>query len=103
MFLGAVTLMAWVMPLVVAGSFVTGIIDGRTRYRKLTPPFLKTKIRAGIALFVLSLASLAVVVTPLWPGVSGTLIMSAVAAGQCACAAVLGAVGVELAGPRLPG
>ncbi|MFX0115410.1 MAG: hypothetical protein ACFFB3_12745 [Candidatus Hodarchaeota archaeon] len=42
-------------PIFVLAGGVTGIIDGKVRYRKIQTPFLKWKIAAGLTLFIVSI------------------------------------------------
>lgn len=45
------------LPLSVIAAFLVGLLDGKTRYKRLTTPALKSKMVLGIAFFVLSLAA----------------------------------------------
>ena len=43
------------LPLLIIGGGITGIIDGKVRFRKLDTPYLKRKIILGSVLFIVSL------------------------------------------------
>ncbi|MHA2173980.1 MAG: hypothetical protein ACXABI_04085 [Candidatus Hodarchaeales archaeon] len=43
------------LPLLIVGGGITGVIDGKIRFRKIDTPYLKRKIILGSILFVLSL------------------------------------------------
>ena len=50
-----VQFLAWVFPVAVLGAFVTGLADGKVRYRKVTTPRLFQKIVVGSVLILSSL------------------------------------------------
>jgi len=98
--------LSWIFPLMVLGAFLTGIIDGKVRYRKLSTPRLLQKSVLG-TIFVV--ASIVVAVLPaignfegeanfgLWLGYVITSVVSLVAAS------VLGKWGAHLVGGVMPG
>lgn len=53
-----VTFSLFVFPLTLILSFVSGIVDGLTRFKTLETPLLKGKIYFGIAIFVISVLML---------------------------------------------
>ncbi len=48
-------IMAYLFPLTVAAAYVSGLFDAKTRFRKLSPPALRTKITIGAMLFAVSM------------------------------------------------
>lgn len=99
----AMTVLALVQPFVVIGAFLTGLIDGKTRFRKVTTPMLRIKIVMGTALFMLSVAGFVVALRGL--GVGGVEHLLFVALNFCGtiCIALLGKVGAGLMNARFPG
>jgi uncharacterized membrane protein len=91
------------LPFAAAASIATGMLDGKTRFRRLRAPFLRYKIVLGGAYFLLSLV--AVLVTFLvGPGAPWVRIVDAVLLAGCvACAAVLGRIGGKLLYALFPG
>ncbi len=91
------------LPFVGAGAIATGMLDGKTRFRKLTTPFLKRKIFLGSVFVVSALAALALtfVAGPLVPWVR---IADAILLASCvACSVVLGRIGGRLMTALFPG
>ncbi|MHA2155218.1 MAG: hypothetical protein ACXABU_07760 [Candidatus Hodarchaeales archaeon] len=88
-------------PLLVIGGGITGIIDGKVRFRKLSTPYLQRKIILGSVLFVVSVLILFVhnldgtdVIIGL---IEGLLIFSAFG-----IASYLGWIGAEMICPIVP-
>jgi hypothetical protein len=61
--IGAAELIGSVFPLVVIAGFLTGLADGKMRYRKLKTPFLIIKIVAGLVFMLVSSALSAIILT----------------------------------------
>ena len=61
--LGAVELLGSMFPLAVLAGFVTGLADGKMRFRKLKTPFLAIKIVAGLVFIIVSSAIAAIILT----------------------------------------
>jgi hypothetical protein len=55
-FLETSRILGMILPFAVCGGFISGIIDGHIRYKRLNTPFLKLKITAGIVFIVSSFA-----------------------------------------------
>lgn len=53
--LGTATFCAVVFPFTVLGAFLTGLVDGKLRFKSLKPPILKKKIIYSVVMFVASL------------------------------------------------
>ncbi|MGC3979403.1 MAG: hypothetical protein QM751_14980 [Paludibacteraceae bacterium] len=56
--MNVVTFSIFVFPLTLIVSFVSGIVDGLTRFKTLETPLLKGKIYYGIAIFIISILML---------------------------------------------
>jgi hypothetical protein len=98
-----VQFLGWLFPVAVLGGFVTGLADGKVRYRKVTTPRLFQKIVVGSVLILSSLVQALLVsvgnfgTLNLW---LGFLVASAV---SMACCAVLGIWGARLVAGAMPG
>jgi len=93
---------ALILPLGVVGAIASGLVDGRVKFKRLSPPFLVQKITAGTCLLIVSGANAAVVLFEgLGPGTLPWVLGLGVA--SLACAVVLGHTGKKLILPILPG
>ncbi len=90
------------MPLSVAAAFLCGLIDGKTRFKRLTTPYLVRKISAASLLLVLSTAMgiIALVYGTEYPGRLFLLFLSL---GCIACEIFLAEIGKNLMNAKLPG
>ncbi len=79
-----VKISALLMPFTVAAAFICGLIDGKTRFKRLTTPYLKRKIAAASVLMVLS-AAMAAAAWMYGTGYPGRLIILLLAVGCIAC------------------
>jgi rubredoxin len=97
-----VAVLALFLPLTVIPAIAAGLIDGKTRFRKVTTPHLVTKIIAGSVFFVLSVFMAA---STFYYGISypGKLYIFILALGCIACQVVLGEIGKTLLNAKLPG
>jgi hypothetical protein len=88
-------------PLLVIGGGITGLIDGKVRFRKLTTPYLQRKIIMGSVLFVISVLIFIVHNLESTDGLigllEGLLIFSAFG-----IASYLGWIGAEMICPIVP-
>lgn len=97
--------LAWIYPLAVLGGYLSGLADGKVRYRKLSAPLLLRKSLVGMLFLIASLAQ-SVLVT-FWnfgPGnavVWSVFVVAALVA--MASAAVLGKWGASLFIGAMPG
>ncbi len=91
------------LPFVVIGGFVTGIIDGKTRFRKVTTPMLKQKIAWGIGFFVISL--LLFIINSILPiqTLPIHLIATVLLLAAAVCATILGKLGGTLVNSKFQG
>lgn len=103
MCLDAVWVIASLLPYFVMFSFLTGLVDGKIRFRKVTTPFLKTKIVAGLFLLIISVALslLAFLVqletSPLYEWFTLLTVLAVI------CSIVLGFIGGRLTEAKFPG
>lgn len=91
------------MPFFVALSFLTGLLDGKIRFRKLSTPFLKKKIIIGLIFFITSIALAALAFTeqfPATPTLEYFTLLTIIASG---CTVLLGFIGGRLAEAKFPG
>jgi len=96
--------LAVALPITLAASFVSGIADGRVRFRKLKAPYLRIKLWVGITYIGLSLIFLMSLLLSAAPGTMlWTLLCIATAIGLLACTSILGNIGSRIASSRLPG
>lgn len=93
-----ITFSIWALPLSLVLSFISGIVDGITRFKTLRTPLLKSKIIFSIAILILSFTQL-IIFTPnnyTWL----TVVISLLSLG---CAVKLGLLGKHLIDVILPG
>ncbi len=67
--LATVFVLAVLLPITVLAAIALGILDGKTRFKRLATPYIKTKIGLGILLFILATATALVAVfiaAPAW-------------------------------------
>jgi len=87
-----------VLPLSLLVAFITGIIDGMTRFKSLKPPLLRNKILFGLLILLISLI--------LWfapdPKTHASLFLLISLIGLCS-AVILGLIGKKLLNVILPG
>lgn len=89
------------LPLLIIGGGITGIIDGKVRFRKLDTPYLKRKIILGSVLFIMSLVIFSIhnmkSTDPLMILLEGIVTVIAFA-----IASYLGWIGAEMMCPIVP-
>jgi hypothetical protein len=90
-------------PFFVLLSFVTGLVDGKTRFRRVTTPILKRKIALGIVFFVSSTVMAILALRPGFP--EGTIPFAFIGCAVVSFVAsfFLGLLGSSLLGSKLPG
>lgn len=89
------------LPVTVLGGFVSGIFDGKVRFKKIQTPILRKKMGLGTSFLVLSILSAVLIYQPQ----TATLILVeiiclALASGL---ATILGLMGASLIESKLPG
>ncbi|HRG03648.1 MAG: rubrerythrin [Bacteroidia bacterium] len=90
----------FVFPITLIGAFLSGILDGLTRFKTLDTPLLKSKIYYGAAILILSFAML---LSLLFMPEKYTFIDLILSLGALFCAVKLGMMGKELLNVILPG
>jgi rubredoxin len=91
------------LPLSVAASIISGMIDGKARFKQITTPILKKKIIVAILFFIFSIG---VVLLLNVPNIDPVLLLRLliVLSGICAlCSLFLGYNGGRLSGKEVPG
>ena len=100
---GILSALEGVLPLAVIASFLTGLLDGRIRFRRTTTPLLRRKKLLGLVFFVTTAAAaiLTFVVGPYeaWVRTVDAVLL----AGGVACAIGLGRIGAGLLPALFPG
>lgn len=99
----AILVMVAALPPAILGAFLTGILDGRTRFRKLSTPYLRIKLAFGSLYFVLASATAVLVFAAPWTEGPRFWIVAALSAIQFAITVVLGRIGADIACARMPG
>ena len=82
-------------PFAVLGGFLTGLIDGRIRFKRLIAPYLKLKLFAGIVFLAVSTTESVIIHTSgIQPGTIWSILgLNLIALG---CVALLGRYGERL-------
>ncbi|HJV78441.1 MAG TPA: hypothetical protein VJ602_08665 [Paludibacter sp.] len=93
-----ITFSIWALPLSLVLSFISGIVDGITRFKTLRTPLLKSKIIFSITILILSFTQLIIFTPNTYTWV--TIIISLASLG---CAIKLGLLGKHLIDVILPG
>jgi hypothetical protein len=96
-------MLSFFIPLAVLLSFSSGLLDAKTRFRRLTTPILTKKIILGTTFFVFSCLMLALALMPDFP--EGWLLKAYIVfnVGAFACGFFLGLMGGKLMRAELPG
>ncbi len=97
-----VKVLALLMPFCVAAAFICGLIDGKTRFKRLTTPYLVKKISAASVLLTLSIA-MAVIAQLYGTEYPGRLFLLLLSFGCIACEIFLAEIGKTLINAKLPG
>ena len=91
-----------VLPPTVIAALIAGLIDAKTKFKKLSAPAVVRKIVIGSVLLALSTGNAAIVLLcGLRSGAQGYVLLLAVA--SLVCAVLLGMIGKRLIAPILPG
>jgi rubredoxin/uncharacterized membrane protein len=100
--LATVRVVSVLLPLTVAAAITAGLIDGRTRFKKLSTPIIKKKIITGSILLILSVCTAAVAIAygTDYPGRLFLLILSLAC---IACEIILATLGKTIINAKLPG
>ena len=101
--LSSLEFISYCLPIVAIATFLTGVLDGRTRFKKVKSPILRKKIAYGTGFLIFTLA---LGICTLVLGYSGSalrLIIIALALGSFGSSFVLGLLGTSLINSALPG
>ena len=97
----AVEMLVYLLPLSVFGAFISGVFDGKVRFKKISTPALKKKMILGAALFAVTAAMLYIQIAG---GVEAMLLpitfLSVFALGL---QAILARIGIKLMFAYMPG
>lgn len=97
-----VRVLAFCLPFTLIGAFLSGMLDGKTRFRRYTTPILKRKIFIGGVFLVLSL--LLPAATQVGPqSVAADVTVLLLSAGCLVCSMFLGLLGASLLEAKFPG
>lgn len=91
------------MPVVVAGAFLSGVFDAKTRFRKVKTPLLIRKMLLGSLLFLISCGIAAVSIYIPLNSPSLYLMVIGLTLPAVGCATLLGLIGTGLLTARFPG
>lgn len=100
---GVIRMLAVCLPFVVAGGFVSGLIDGKVRFRKVTTPILRLKMIAGAAFFVCSCAGAYVPYSRFELTTAGIMIFLIIQFLCIVCNTALGRWGTSILNSKFPG
>jgi hypothetical protein len=99
----ALLMLGLVLPFTLIGAFVSGILDGRVRFKKLKAPYLRLKKWVGGAYLFLSVLFAAMVMKGTCAGPVSAALCIVTAAGLVICTSILGNIGSRLGCCKLPG
>jgi uncharacterized membrane protein len=105
MLFDAILVISFLLPYFVILSIITGLLDGKIRFRKVTTPLLKKKIILGVLLLITSIAisfvtfseQLLVIASPAYE------ILTLLTIVAVACCTGLGLIGGQLMDAKFPG
>ncbi|MDP4088959.1 MAG: rubredoxin-type Fe(Cys)4 protein [Bacillota bacterium] len=96
-------ILAYFFPVTVVIASATGVYDGKVRFKKLTPPWLKIKIFLGTALFVVSLIVLCLFLGTDYTSSGGRLLIFLFSTIGLGLSVALGKMGGRLIHAVMPG
>jgi hypothetical protein len=100
---GTMRLISFILPFVIILAILTGLVDGKTRFRKVTTPFLKKKIIFGLSFLFTSLLIAAVALEMQLTSASGMALLTLLTTIALGFSIVLGLIGDELLEAKFPG
>jgi hypothetical protein len=101
--LDTIKVLSFLLPIVAIGSFLTGLLDGKIRFRKVTTPLLVRKMVFGAVFFVFSSV---MAVSILLPGIDPSIAWPVFLASNLVCvfaSVQLGLIGTSIINARFPG
>lgn len=90
------------LPLAVIGGIATGIVDGRTRFKRFITPIIRIKIITGILSLCVSIA-IFILSRGFVFSSEGTIVLVGLSLCGMACGVVLGKLGASLVCTKVPG
>lgn len=100
--LAVVCLTAFVLPVSVVGAILSGLIDGKVKFKRLGVPLVVRKIVIGACLLIISTVNAAIIFVGGFQDGTRPLVLS-LGVASLVCAVLLGAAGKKLIIPILPG
>ncbi len=99
--LAAALVLLYLFPLSIVAVIISGLIDGKTRFKTINTPILKKKLILGIILLVLSIINTAIV---FFCGTLETMIQLIIISIVCLiCEVFIGNLGSSIMESKLPG
>jgi uncharacterized membrane protein len=92
-----------VLPFVIIGAFLAGLIDGKIRFRRVTTQILKQKMVLGVLFFLFSCGIFAVVTSQQMTSLAPVLLVILLSLPAMACASLLGVLGTSINNAKFPG
>jgi len=103
MLFDAILVISFFLPYFIILSLLTGLFDGKVRFRKLTTPFLKKKIILGVLLLIISIVLAFVAFSGGFPASPLREYFTLLTIIAVACSAGLGLIGGHLMEAKFPG
>jgi len=102
-FLCAIKVIAAFTPLVVLFAFLSGLLDGKIRFRRVTTPILKRKMLFGSLFFICSIIMLVLALSPGFEAGAKFILYIIINFIAFTCSMVLGLLGTSLLDAKFPG
>ncbi len=99
----SIKVISFFLPYFIILSLLTGLFDGKIRFRKLTTPFLKRKIVIGLLLLIISIALAFVAFSERLPSSPIHEYFTVLTIIAVACGTELGLIGSRLMEAKFPG
>lgn len=101
--IAAITVLGTALPLVIIGAFLTGLLDGKIRFRRVTTPILKQKMIWGVLFFLCSCGIFAVVQSKSLASPAPIIVVALLSLPALGCATLLGLLGSSILNSKFPG
>jgi len=103
MLFDAILVVSFLLPYFVILSIITGLLDGKIRFRKVTTPLLKKKFILGVLLLIISIILAFVAFSGGFPASPLREYFTLLTIIAVACSAELGLIGGRLMEAKFPG
>ena len=103
MLFDAILVVSFLLPYFVILSIITGLLDGKVRFRKVTTPLLKKKFILGVLLLIVSITLAFVAFSGGFPASPLREYFTLLTIIAVACSAGLGLIGGHLMEAKFPG